>query len=105
MACRRSVFRLLTELWKLEAQGLDTPHTPVPAKSPQPRAGSSAAVTGVARETPEEVPYKPSAVVYNGTAGALVVFRLLRTYVEKSLVGIDRKSTRLNSSHLGISYA
>ena len=81
------MLRLLTELWKVEAQGLVTPHV-VDTMSPQPRAGSSAAVTGVAREAPEEVPYKPSAVVYNGTAGALVVFRLPRTYVEKSLVGM-----------------
>src|SRR5271157_3236570 len=84
----RSMFRLLTELWKLEAQGLLTPQPDVPAKSPQPRAGSSAAVTGVAREAPEEVLYKLNALVYIPAAGALVAVRLLRTYVANAVVGM-----------------
>src|SRR5579862_2727324 len=87
MACRRSMLRLFTVLRKLAALGCVTPQAPVPAKSPQPRAGSSPAVTGVARGVPLAPPYRFSAVVYNGTAGALFAFRLFSTKVEKALVG------------------
>src|ERR1035438_502054 len=33
------------------------------------------------------------------------ITRWVKTYNENGLEGLDRKSTRLNSSHLGISYA
>src|ERR1039457_1294640 len=83
-----SMFRLLTELWKEDAQGLVTPHPAVPAKSQQPRAESRAAVTGTARPAPDEVEYKLNALVQSCTAGALLLLRPLRTYVAKSGVGM-----------------
>src|SRR2546430_13560084 len=63
------------------------------------------AARGIGNECDEKTPDVPSTERFDDTAGALRFLHAQR-FVDPNRIGvIDRKSTRLNSSHSQISYA
>src|SRR5205807_3286158 len=61
--------------------------------------------TAAFRRSPSAIDFAPGIEVFNLIVGISVPPDRLFVQIDVHLLGLDRKSTRLNSSHLVISYA